>query len=614
MTKRWIMVPPDPAAVPLASALHLPLPLAQVLVNRGFQDAESAEKFLNPQLRHLTDPFELPDMAAAVDRILSGIEQKQRIVIYGDYDVDGVTSSALLIRVLRAAGLRHDGACPVERGEASATQAGATVENFLPHRMDEGYGLSKEGVARCLKEFNPQLLIAVDCGTSSADEIADLKQRGVETIVLDHHEPPEKLPECIGVVNPKRVAAANLTRGGMEEPRKGFAATSPWLPLASVGVSFKVAHALQKRARERGLRWAGEFDLRDHLDLVAVGTVADIVPLTGENRILVKAGLERLPHTRKIGLRALMEIAGVPRLGGVNPYHIGHAPSVIGFRIGPRLNAAGRLGDAMAALELLLTEDPAEAGRLAKLLNDHNARRQQIEERIVKEAMEMVHADVDLNRARVLVLAREGWHVGVIGIVASRIQQEFYRPTVVIGTEHGVGKGSCRSIAGFSIVAALARCAPLLEQFGGHEMAAGLSVKADKIPELRRALNDYAAGVLKDEDWLPQVRVDAVIRLDELDEDFFAQLERFEPCGPGNPSPVFAVRGAKMRGVPRVVGKDHLKFNVTDGEATVEAIWFGKADRELPAATFDIAFAPEINEFRGEQTVQLKVKDVRPVL
>jgi len=598
MNTRWVIAEPKPALVEtLTRELRIPPPLAQVLVNRGFQDAEYAEKFLNPKLRHLTDPFELPDMAAAVDRILSGIEQKQRIVIYGDYDVDGVTSSALLIRVLRA--------------------AGATVENFLPHRMDEGYGLSNEGVARCLKELEPELLVAVDCGTSSASEIADLKRHKVETIVLDHHEPPEKLPECIGVVNPNRVVAANLIRGGMEEPRKGFAATSPWLPLASVGVSFKFAHALQKRARERGSPWAKEFDLRDHLDLVAIGTVADIVPLTGENRILVKAGLERLPRTRKIGLLALMEIAGVPHLGGVNPHHIGHAPSVIGFRIGPRLNAAGRLGDAMAALELLLTDNAARAQELAKLLNDHNAQRQQIEERIVKEATEMVRADVDLNRARVLVLAREGWHVGVIGIVASRIQQEFYRPTVVISTENGIGKGSCRSIAGFSIVAALAHCAPLLERFGGHEMAAGLSVQAEKIPELRRALNDYAAsrcGGMKDEDWLPQVRVDAVIRLDELDEDFFAQLERFEPCGPGNPSPVFAVRGVKMRGIPRVVGKDHLKFNVTDGGTTVEAIWFGKADRELPAATFDIAFAPEINEFRGEQTVQLKVKDVRPVL
>jgi single-stranded-DNA-specific exonuclease len=591
MAKRWIIAPADPVTGPLAAALGLPVPLAQVLVNRGFRDAESAGKFLHPQLRDLRDPFELPDMAAAVDGVLGAIERKQRIVIYGDYDVDGVTSSALLIRVLRA--------------------AGATVESFLPHRMDEGYGLSEEGVSRCLKELEPELLIAVDCGTSSASEIADLKRHKVETIVLDHHELPEKLPDCVALVNPKIVGRASRPPENREKHGRAARATE----LASVGVSFKCAHALQKRGRERGLPWAEALDLRDHLDLVAVGTVADIVPLTGENRILVKTGLERLPHTRKVGLRALMEIAGVPRLGVVNPYHIG-------FRIGPRLNAAGRLGDATAALELLLTENPAEAGRLAELLNDHNAKRQQIEERIVREATEMVRADADLNRARVLVLARDGWHVGVIGIVASRVQQEFYRPTVVIGTEHGIGKGSCRSIAGFSIVDALAHCAPLLERFGGHEMAAGLSVKAENIPELRRALNDYAAGILKDEDWLPQVRVDAVIRLDDLDEDFFAQLERLEPCGPENPLPVFAVRGAKLRGVPRVVGKpresirggDHLKFNVTDGGTTVEAIWFGKADCELPAATFDIAFVPEINEFRGAQTVQLKVKDVRPVL
>ena len=269
MNKRWVIAEPKPALVEtLARELRIPPALAQVLVNRGFQDAESAEKFLNPQLRHLTDPFELPDMAAAVDRILSGIEQKQRIVIYGDYDVDGVTSSALLIRVLRA--------------------AGATVENFLPHRMDEGYGLSKEGVARCLKELEPELLVAVDCGTSSASEIADLKRHKVETIVLDHHEPPKELPECVALVNPKIVGRASRPTG---EPRAGNTGDDARATdLASVGVSFKFAHALQKRARERGLRWAEEFDLRDHLDLVAVGTVADIVPLTGENRILVKAG------------------------------------------------------------------------------------------------------------------------------------------------------------------------------------------------------------------------------------------------------------------------------------------------------------------------------------
>ncbi len=566
MNKRWVIAPSEPALTEtLARALSVPLPLAQALVNRGLRDAPSAERFLHPALRQLTDPFALPDMAPAVDRLLAALEKQERIVIYGDYDVDGVTSTALLLRVLQ--------------------QAGATVSYFLPHRMDEGYGLTDDGIARCLKEQNPQLLIAVDCGTSSAREIAGLNKRGVDVIVLDHHEPPGTLPECVGVVNAKRLHPTS----------------EPWAALASVGVAFKLAHALQKRARERGLAWERSLDLRDHLDLVAVGTVADIVPLTGENRILVKAGLERLPHTQKAGLRALMDIADVP--DEVSPYHIG-------FRLGPRLNAAGRIGDALAALELLLTGDGARAAQLAKMLDDHNTGRRQIERRILEEAL--VQAGKQSGSAdRVLVLAQEGWHPGVIGIVASRIQQEFYRPAVIIGIENGVGKGSCRSISGFSIVAALAACAPLLERFGGHEMAAGLSIKADRIPELRRALNEYATGVMKEEDLQPRVRIDALVGLDELTVEFLEQLKCLEPCGQDNPSPVFATANVRLRSPARVVGKDHLKFAVTDGRTNVEAIWFGEGERELPTGPFDIAFSPELNEFRGETTVQLKVRDVR---
>ncbi len=527
--KRWVIAKTEPAlAETLARDLHLAMPIAQVLVNRGYRSVEAALSFLNPQLRQLGDPFELPDMAAAVDRVLTAITKKERIVIYGDYDVDGVTSSALLQRVLQA--------------------AGAKVANFLPQRAEEGYGLSPDGITRCLKEHKPQLLIAVDCGTSSVREVAELQKHGVDTIVLDHHEPPGELPECVALVNPKRVAGSAL---GV---------------LASVGVSFKVAHALLKRDKQL----SEKIDLREHLDLVAVGTVADIVPLTGENRILVRAGLERLPQTQKIGLRALMEIADVPEK--VSPYHVG-------FRIGPRLNAAGRLADAMAALELLLTTDAARAAELAKLLNEHNAKRQGIEAQIVEEAMAMARAN---SGDRVLVLAKEGWHVGVIGIVASRVMQTFHRPTVVIGIEEGMGKGSCRSVSGFSIVGALQHCAPLLEKFGGHEMAAGLSVKAAKIDELRETLNEFAATMLKDEDLVPQVRIDALLRLDDLDADFFEQLERLEPCGTENPTPLFAAEGIHLRGKPRIVGKNHLRFTVTDGDTTVQAIWWGKGDFEFP--------------------------------
>lgn len=561
MNKRWVIAEPKPALTEtLARELHLALPLAQVLVNRGYGDAASASQFLNPQLRQLGDPFELPDMAAAVDRILAAIEKQERIVIYGDYDVDGVTSSALLQRVLQA--------------------AGATVASFLPHRMDEGYGLTQDGIARCLKEHKPQLLIAVDCGTSSVNEIADLKKHHVDTIVLDHHEPPEQLPGCVALVNPKIVG-------------RDARAT----PLASVGVSFKLAHALLKRDR----RLSERIDLRDHLDLVAVGTVADIVPLTGENRILVKAGLERLPHTQKIGLRALMDIADVP--DEVSPYHIG-------FRIGPRLNAAGRLADAMAALELMLTHDATRAKELARLLDEHNAERQRIEERIMDEAFALAKTCQD---DRLLVLAKEGWHVGVIGIVASRVQQTFHKPTVVIGIHDGMGKGSCRSVVGFSIVGALQHCAPLLERFGGHEMAAGLSVKAVNVDELRRALNEFAATTLTDDELRRRVRIDAVVKLDDLDADFFEQLARLEPCGPDNPTPVFAVEGVRLRGTPRVVGKNHLRFTVTDGDATAQAIWWGMGDFKFPEGQFDVAFTPELNEYRGVENVQLKVRDVRTV-
>ena len=559
--KRWVIAKPEPAlAQALAGELHLAVPLAQVLINRGQGDADQASQFLQPQLRQLGDPFDLPDMSAAVDRILAAIERKERITIYGDYDVDGVTSSALLQFVLRV--------------------AGAVVTNFLPHRMDEGYGLTQDGIARCWKEHQPQLLLAVDCGTSSVLEIADLKKRKVDTVVLDHHEPAEQLPDCVALVNPKRATSGDAA----------------YKYLASVGLAFKLAHALLKRDRQL----SGQIDLRDHLDLVAVGTVADVVPLIEENRILVKAGLERLPHTQRIGLRALMDVASVP--DEVSPYHIG-------FRIAPRLNAAGRLADAMAALELLLTTDASRAKELAILLDNHNAERQRIEERVVDEAMAMARAQ---ERDRVLVLARDGWHVGVIGIVASRVQQEFYKPTVVIGIEDKLGKGSCRSVTGFSIVDALRHCAPLLERFGGHEMAAGLSVKAANIDPLRQQLNEFAAKALKEDDLHQRVKIDAVVTLDDLDADFFEQLARFEPCGPENPTPVFAVEGVQLRGAPRVVGKNHLRFNVTDGDTTAQAIWWGRGDFELPQGKFDVAFTPELNEFRGVENVQLKVKDVRP--
>ncbi|MEI8062739.1 MAG: single-stranded-DNA-specific exonuclease RecJ [Verrucomicrobiota bacterium] len=565
MNKLWVIAPPEPAVCDLlANQLNLPVSLAQVLVNRGYRDEVAARRFLQPQLRQLTDPFILPDMVPAVERILTAIRQHEHIVIYGDYDVDGVTASALLVNVLRA--------------------AGAFVENFLPHRLTEGYGLSVAGLARCCEKFQPQLLIAVDCGTSSVAEIAGLNAQGIDVIVLDHHEPPAELSACVALVNPKRVGQASCLSSKAPPNRQDAYST----PFASVGVAFKLAHAILKQDQQL----AGKIDLRDQLDLVALGTIADLVPLTGENRILVKAGLARLAATKKVGLRALMDVAGVT--GAVTQVHVG-------FRLGPRLNAAGRLDDAMAALELLLTDNASRAAELAGLLDRHNADRQQLEERIVREAMTQARERAD---DRVLVLANPDWHPGVIGIVASKVAQQFYRPTVVIGAD---GKGSCRSITGFSIVSALAVCAELLVRYGGHEMAAGLSVAPENIPMLRRRLNEQASALPG-----PVVRVDAVVQLAELDGAFFTSLEQFEPCGSDNPRPVFAVTGVQLHGVAKVVGQKHLKFAVISGAATAAAIWWGQAAVELPAGELDVAFVPELNEFRGTTTVQLNVRDVRP--
>ena len=568
MKKHWVIAPPESVVRDrLASQLGLPPALAQVLVNRGYRDEAAAQRFLQPQLRQLADPFDLPDMVPAVDRILTALQQHERIVIYGDYDVDGVTSSALLVNVLRA--------------------AGAAAENFLPNRRDEGYGLSAEGLARCCAEFRPQLLIAVDCGTSSRVEIAGLKAPGIDVIVLDHHEPPVDLPACVALVNPKIVERASRPFVAGEINGRDARSTPPF---ASVGVAFKLAHALLKQDRQL----AGKIDLRDQLDLVALGTIADLVPLTGENRILVKAGLARLSATKKIGLRALMDVAGVT--GPVTPAHVG-------FRLGPRLNAAGRLDDAMAALELLLTDNPGRAAELAGLLDRHNAERQRIEEKIVAEALAQARAHEQAGPSQVLVLANPDWHPGVIGIVASRVVQQFYRPTVVIGAE---GKGSCRSVAGFSIVGALAAAAELLVRYGGHEMAAGLSILTANIPALRQRLNEGAGTVPG-----PVVRVDAVVQLAELTDAFFTSLEQFEPGGPDNPRPAFAITGVRLSGAARVVGQKHLKFVVTDGTATAAAIWWGHGDTKLPDGEFDVAFVPELNEYRGTVTVQLNVRDVR---
>lgn len=556
---KWLLKPaPDPALErQLAEELGCPAFLARLLAHRGFATAAEARLFLEPKLKNLSDPFLLPEMRPAIDRILLAIDRHERIALYGDYDVDGVTSLALFTRVLR--------------------QLGADPRAFLPLRMDEGYGLSPEGVARCVAQHAPQLLIALDCGTCSTAEIAALQAQGVDVLVFDHHECKGERPPCLALVNPKM--------GG------------DFHYLCSVGIVFKACHALLK------LRPAPELALREYLDLVALGTVADLVPLRGENRVFVQRGLAQLEKSRWPGVRALVEAAGLRA-----PF----APADIGFRLGPRINAAGRLASAEQALELLLTEDEARARELAAALSEQNRERQEVEKAIVREAEALVAGEFRPEHAAI-VIAGEGWHSGVVGIVASRLCKAYHRATLVIGfDETGLGKGSCRSIEGLSMVQALTHCGEFMLKYGGHEMAAGLTLRREHFPAFQEAFRRCARSLLTDEQLEPRLRLDAEISLADIHFDFLETHEVLQPFGVSNFQPLFLARGVRATEM-RVLKEKHLRLQLAQngGGRSLAAIYFGGAQEPLPPAPWDIAFQVARNEFNGRVSVQMEIKALR---
>ena len=532
--------------------------IARLLLRKGFRCAEDVNAFLRPRLSSLSDPFLLAQMHTAVSRILEALNRRQRIVLFGDYDVDGVTSLTLLAEVLRA--------------------YGSAPELFLPLRMEEGYGLSPESIERCLGQYQPQLLIAVDCGTSSATEIADLRKRGVDVIVLDHHEPKSALPDCIAIVNPK------TTDSGFEY-------------LCSVGIVFKLCHALLKTAP------LPEFDLKSKLDLVALGTVADIVPLRAENRVLVQRGTIEIGRTSRIGLRKLMQLAGVrpPIL-----------PEDIGYRLGPRLNAAGRLSTAEKSLRLLLTDDDGEATILAAELDRQNRERQEMEKQIFDSAIEKIEGQLDAACDAAIVVGAPGWHQGVLGIVASRIARRYHRPTIVIGfDENGIGKGSGRSIEGLNLVEALSCCAERLDKFGGHEMAAGLALHEENFDLFAEAFRKAAREVLSEEALKPCVRLDHELAFTEIDIDFLRWHEMLQPFGNGNPQPLFLAREVEPVALPRVVNEKHLIFRLRQGNRNRRAVFFGGVTNPLPPTPWDIAFRIRADEYDGETLVAMQIEAVR---
>jgi single-stranded-DNA-specific exonuclease len=559
--RRWIIAPAEDkpnAGIAWPEICDLPC-IAELLKRKGFTSADEVNAFLQPRLGSLSDPFLLPNMAAAVSRILRAIDNRERIVLFGDYDVDGVTSLALLAEMLRG--------------------YGAVPELFLPLRMEEGYGMSRESVDRCCEQHRPQLLIAVDCGTSSIAEIAELKRREVDVIVLDHHEPKSALPDCVAVVNPK---AAN---------------SCAFHYLCSVGIAFKLCHALLKT------RGAPEFNLKANLDLVALGTVADIVPLQNENRIFVQRGIIEIARSRRPGIRKLMEIAAVRA-----PITAGD----IGFRLGPRLNAAGRLATAETALELLLTRDETKATELATLLDTQNRERQGVEKRICSEAEEELRKIFNPEQDAAIVVGARDWHPGVLGIVASRLARKYHRPSVVVGFDStGLGKGSGRSIEGFSLVQALDRCETALEKFGGHEMAAGLTVREENFAAFADSFRKAAREVLSDENLQPRLHLDHELTFSELNAELLYWHQALQPFGSGNLQPLFFARAVEPAVAPQILKDKHLVLRLRQKDHFRRAIFFDGASSPLPSSPWDMAFRLNADEYDGETRLQIHVEALR---
>jgi len=557
---RWILRDPDADHLRLVveQASELPPLLQRLLALRGIHE-EGVEPFLNPRLSALGDPMILPGMEAAARRILQAVEKKERVILYGDYDVDGVTSMAQLALALRAYGV--------------------SPGLFLPHRVDEGYGLSRDGLARCIEKLGtPQLLVALDCGTNSIHEVAWLKEAGVDTVIVDHHEPDGALPDCVALVNPKLMA------------------TDP-LPLCTAGLAFKLVHAMLKLQR------LPTFDLRDHLDLVALGTVADMVPLRGENRIYVSKGLEKIGAGQRAGLRALKTVAGLD--GHVEAHHIG-------FRLGPRLNASGRLDHAQASLDLMLSNDRAECESCAAMLDALNRERQEVELRAQQDAQAMLAADPGLAESSCIVLGSRDWHPGVVGIVASRLMRDHHRPTLIVAIdENGMGRGSGRSVPGISLVEAINECRSLLLKGGGHTMAVGVSVEEKNLAELGAMMRQAVDRQLNGTELLPSVELDVECTLADFTNDFYDEYAQLEPFGIGNPEPIFLLRNVTPQLPGQIMKDKHWKLVLRQKGVMMPAIWFNAPFREPPPAPWDLAVKLQRQVWRGRQTWSVMITAAR---
>ncbi len=568
--KQWVIQPADDRAARLAKSLKVSPLLAQVLINRGVTDVQAGSVFLRPKLTELIPPEQMPGVKTAVERIKRAIKNREKITVYGDYDVDGITGVAILWQIL--------------------TLLGADVDYYIPHRIEEGYGLNAEAI-RSLARAGSKLVITVDCGITAFSSAELAGQLGMEVIITDHHQPGDELPKAVAIVHPalEKSYANQDSSGSM--------------------VAFKLAWAI---ANEYNAGRRLESPLREFMinatTLAAMGTIADVVDLRGENRVLTSYGLKALPECKLCGIQALVESAGLTGQG-LDSYHIG-------FRLAPMLNAAGRMGHARLAVELLTSNSPIRSTQIAEYLKQQNSQRRQCERKIFKQACELI-VQQGLNHPdrRSIVLASENWHTGVIGIVASRIVDKFHRPTIMINTASVPAQGSGRSITGFCLLSAISACSQYLVDFGGHKMAAGITIETEKIPQFAAEFEHYAKQNLTDNDVVAKLRIDAVATLGQFTKETVSELQMLGPFGQGNPRSIFATRGVRLASAPRTCGSraEHLQLAITDNKTSVRCIGFrfGKLEKKLlEHEFFNVAYQPQLNNYGGNTNVEFVLADV----
>ena len=558
MNKKWECYEVDESKVQeLAKKYNLDELLARILVNKGITEKEEIELFINPTRRDFHNPFLMPDMIAAVNRILRAIKEKERIIIYGDYDADGITSTTVLKKYLEERGLE--------------------VSSYIPNRIDEGYGLNKEAIQKIYDE-GYRLMITVDCGISGNEEIEFANSLGIETIITDHHEPGESLPKALAVVDAKRKDSIY-----------------PFNQLAGVGVVFKLIQAISMELK------LDETEYLKYLDIVCIGTISDIVPLVDENRVIAKLGLKLVAQTKNVGLKTLISLIGFKTLDS----------NTISFGVAPRINACGRMGDEKVALDLLLTKDFYEAKSFATKLNEYNIERQAIEKKIFDEVVEEIEKN-EKNK-NCIIVGKEGWHHGIIGIVASKVTDMYFKPSILVCFEEEEGKGSGRSIPGFDMHEALMKCGNHLERFGGHAMAVGVTVKKDEFNNFKNILEEYAKTCETDK-IVPIINIDSEISLKDIDIENVKSLKKLEPYGEANKMPLFLLKNLKINSIRSLSEGKHLRLTLRDDSFIIDAIGFNMGDlttKYLIDDRVDVVGNLEINSYNGIESIQLILKDIR---